>query len=451
MNSRPTASLSILACLTACTALLAAMPASCQQPAPRATGANASTSNGAGVLPATGSSGAPAPASAGSGASSGSGKQSEWRERWIKEYWAKEEERQRKLHAAVRASSVRPASVQAARPNGSTPNNAAATNHGSATQNSTPPVSAAPQTQGRPIQQSAPNPAETGVAVLHRPASSGGDHPANLASTAKAPLQTPVGQQNFNVVAKPSAGSHPGVAATSSPSQRPASNSSVANAKPASKPSDLNLSQTKPDIITPPAPTDHTIESPLQAVGDGWRMIAYLLPTLIFVLVGLNVLRRYQQRSGRLPGVIRSAAVPTERRPAGGLMGALSGLFSEAGKDSRSGGGSGMRLVESLNVGATTLHLVQVRGRTLLITGGTTGVSVLTEFAAPEAAESEEFRHMLQSAAADLDGLDIQDSEYSVSAVVGSLEDVMRSTGGSLERRVRRLRTVRETEDGDRS
>lgn len=430
---------------------MAALPASSQQPTTRAAGANASTSNGAGAQPAAGSSDASAPSSAGSSAVGGSGKQSEWRERWIKEYWAKEEERQRKLHAAVRASSVQATSVQAARPNASTPNNAAAANHGAANHNATPPTSADPQTQGRPIQQSAPNPAETVVAVSHGPVPSGGDHPANHAFTAKAPLQTPVGQQNSNVEAKPSAGSHPGVAATSAPSQRPASNSSGANAKPASKPSDLNLSQTKPDIITTPTPTDHTIESPLQAVGDGWKLIAYLLPTLIFILVALNVLRRYQQKSGRLPGVIRSVAVPTEKRPAGGLLSALTGLFSGNGQDSRSGGGSGMRLVESLNVGAATLHLIQVRGRTLLITGGTTGISVLTEFAAPEETESEEFRHMLQSAAADLDGLDLQDSEYSVNAVVGSLEDVMRGTSGSLERRERRLRTVREAEDGDRS
>ena len=248
----------------------------------------------------------------------------------------------------------------------------------------------------------------------------------------------------------PASGSKLG-AAISAPSQQPAANSSAATAKPASQPSDLNLSQTKPDLITAPAPTDHTIDSPLRAVGDGWKMIAYLLPTLVFVLVGLNVLRRFQQKAGRFPGVIRSVAVPTERRPASGLMSALSGLFTGNGKDSHSGSGFGMRLVESLNVGATTLHLVQVRGRTLLIAGGPTGVSVLTEFAAPEESESEEFRQLLQSAATDLDGLDLPDSEYSVSAVVGSLENVMRSTSGSLERRVRRLRTVREAEDGDRS
>jgi hypothetical protein len=215
------------------------------------------------------------------------------------------------------------------------------------------------------------------------------------------------------------------------------------------KSSELVLTQTKPDIAVPPDPArDHTIDSPMQALGDGWKMVAYLLPTLVFVLVCLNLLRRYQQRTGQLPAVVqRASRGATPAKP--NMVGTLAALFS-GGQGARRGGPSsgGIRLLESLTVGTSTLHLVQVRGRTLLLAGGPTGVTVLTEFVDQDGVEPDDFREMLKAAAADLDGLDLPDRNMPVSAVVDSLEEVMRDTGDSVERRLRRLRTVRETEDG---
>src|SRR5205823_2281927 len=95
-----------------------------------------------------------------------------------------------------------------------------------------------------------------------------------------------------------------------------------------SKSTDLIGSETRPDILTgPDIAKDHTIESPMQAVGDGWKMILYLVPTLVFVMVCLNLLRRYQVRTGRLP-----AGLTADRRDKGstssGIAGAIASLLS---------------------------------------------------------------------------------------------------------------------------
>lgn len=219
--------------------------------------------------------------------------------------------------------------------------------------------------------------------------------------------------------------------------------------------SELTLTQTKPDL-TPVAPApakDHTIESPMQAVGDGWKMVAYLLPTLALVVVCLNLLRRFQLKNGRLPSVLQKGAT-VRARPASstasssiastlaGLVGSLRSARSDVGTS------SSIRLLESLAVGTATLHLVEVRGKTLLLAGNSTGVTVLSEFGEEDGAESEDFRQALREAAADMDGLDLPEAQMPMSAVVGSLENAMRETGDSVERRLRLLRTLNEKRDG---
>jgi len=215
------------------------------------------------------------------------------------------------------------------------------------------------------------------------------------------------------------------------------------NVKPKPVPTDIGLTQTKPDLA--PAPElarDHTIDSPMQAVGDGWKLIAFLLPTLIFVIVCLNLIRRYQQKTGRLPIGLQAAArtvAPKETLLSKTFTALRSGFTANRG----AGNTSGMRLVESLNIGAAAIHLVQVRGRTLLIGGGPTGLSVLSDLSPGESQPSEEFREILQAAAADMDGLDLLDSEMPTSAVVGSLENRMRDTGSALDERLKRLQSLR--------
>ena len=402
---------------------------------------------------------------ANAGQSSPSAKESAWHERWVKEYWVKEEARQRKLHAdaaeRAKATPATPPSTQNTMPSTSASNPAGIANDASK-QASAVTAPAAKSSVDAPSQA---NPA--GTAQTHDPApvkssasvsATSGRRSAAPASTAgvrrpaataASPKAMPVpGSRAQESVNKQNTASSP--AQTALPPAVPAAPApSHAAVKSSGSPAEVDLSHTKPDLIPAPDASNHTIESPLQAVGDGWKMVAYLLPTLIFVLVCLNLLRRYQQKNGRLPaGLQKMSADGGRSTPV--LAGALATLFSGNNSSPRNGGSgnNGIRLVESLNVGGGTLHLVHVHGRTLLLAGGAGGVTVLTEFTDIPSVDSDDFQKLLRSAAADMDGLDLQISEMPVSAVVGSLEDVMRDTGGSLERRLRRLRTVREAEDG---
>jgi flagellar biogenesis protein FliO len=215
---------------------------------------------------------------------------------------------------------------------------------------------------------------------------------------------------------------------------------------------DVTLAQTKPDVpgTIGTSNQDHTLESPLSAVGDSWKMIAYLLPTLLFIVVSLNLLRRYQQRKGQLPGFVQAAsrtggkAAPVASR-IGGMWSALLGNFPFT--KTRTAKDSTIQLLESLPVGGATLHLVEINGRRLLLGASATGISVLTEFREEDNIGSGDFRSILHAAAADMDKMNLNDRYMPDAAVVNSLEDMLRETGNSLERRARRLRSVQEAED----
>src|SRR5207237_3316686 len=96
------------------------------------------------------------------------------------------------------------------------------------------------------------------------------------------------------------------------------------------------------------------------------------------------------QRTGRLPGLMQSLSRGTDDRGAsawtrknrvgGGLQALLAG-FQQKNSASRSGG---IRLVESLPLSGANLHVVEVRGRALLL--GVTGANVqmLAELNAPD-------------------------------------------------------------------
>jgi flagellar biogenesis protein FliO len=263
------------------------------------------------------------------------------------------------------------------------------------------------------------------------------------------PGQTAATLSNSNASQKPT-GTPP---ATSSTAARSASSLSQPSAPPAAKPvpaktTELIGSQAKPDILTgPDIGKDHTIDSPLQVVGEGWKMVAYLVPTLAFILICLNLMRRYQQKTGRLPTSLRSAGRDFGR-PSKGIGSAFAGLLNFAKNSmSKPEPAQSIRLLESLTVGPGSLHLVQVRGRILLLSAGAAGMTVLTEFQEDPGAASDEFRSLLQSASADLDGLDMPGDEMPVSAVVGSLEEGMRETAEAMARRLRRLRMVTDADD----
>lgn len=208
--------------------------------------------------------------------------------------------------------------------------------------------------------------------------------------------------------------------------------------------------QTRPDTSGTAARPQ---ESPLAAAGDAWKMLFYLVPMLLLTLGALRLLRRFYDRTGRLPGPLQSMAVTNGRgrgslvpRPqGGGMVNALMGSFHL--NNMRQRGGGSIRLVESVPIGGANIHLIEVRGRLLLIGATNMGVSLLTEFQEPDALDSGDFRVLLQAAAADMGSLDLAEPDLPAAAVVGSLEDSMRDTRDAVARRVRRLRTVQEEED----
>ncbi|GEM_PF-6476279 len=208
------------------------------------------------------------------------------------------------------------------------------------------------------------------------------------------------------------------------------------------------LVQTKPDIVTPTAATNtfNTLDSPTAAIGDSGRMMFFLIPMLLVTMGALKLLQRYQQKTGRLPaGLQKKALAQGQAKPAksGGILSAILGSFSL--NNAREKGGSNIRVVESVPIGGVNIHLVEVRGRLLLLGASGGNVNLLTEFQETEI-DGGDFRALLNAAAAEMDGLSEYDSLPS-SAVVGSIEDDLRETGEAMQKRLRRLRTVQEAEE----
>ncbi len=221
---------------------------------------------------------------------------------------------------------------------------------------------------------------------------------------------------------------------------------------------------TKPDLAV--EQPSKTLDSPMQAVGGAWKMLVYLLPILLIVVGGLALLRRFHERNGSLPLPLQAMA----RRMSGGKtpgapgtvgiasnharVGTFTALLSSIIKPniSRERAGSSIRVLESTPLSGANLHLVEVRGRVLLL--GVTGmnVSVLTDFKNSELHEvtessgTDRFRNLLQAASLDMDDLDFSGEELPAVAVVASMEDHLRETSEALERRAQRLRTTHETQ-----
>lgn len=207
------------------------------------------------------------------------------------------------------------------------------------------------------------------------------------------------------------------------------------------------LAQTKPDIVTSPAAANafKTLDSPTAAIGDSGRMLFFLVPMLLATMGALKLLQRYQQKTGRLPsGLQKAALTQAQPKPAksSGILSAILGSFSL--NNAREKGGSNIRVVESVPIGGVNLHLVEVRGRLLLLGASGGSVNLLTEFQETEI-DGSDFRALLNTAAAEMDGLSEYDS-LPTSAVIGSVEDDLRGAGEAMQKRLRRLRTIQEAE-----
>ncbi len=231
-----------------------------------------------------------------------------------------------------------------------------------------------------------------------------------------------------------------------------ASHAPIAKTTPPTSAASGFLKDTKPDTDAGAkvgGPGDHTQDNPVAAIGDSWKMIVYLAPILLVTIGVLRLVRKHQERHGKLPAMLTALGANRRAAPKSGGKGlgltrALLGSFNL--NNARERGGS-IRVVESVPIGGANIHLIEVRGRMLLVGATANGVSVLTEFHENASLETNDFRSMLQAAAADMDGLDLATDDLPSSAVVSALDNVMRDTGDSLSRRTQRLRTVQEAEN----
>ena len=105
-----------------------------------------------------------------------------------------------------------------------------------------------------------------------------------------------------------------------------------------------------------------------------------------------------------------------------------------------------IRVLESVPIGGSNLHLIEVRGRTLLLGASASGVNLLTEIEESDSLVNNEFRLLLEQAAGDMDSLGLTDDALPASLLVGTLDDPLRDANRAITRGTRRLRTVQETE-----
>lgn len=183
----------------------------------------------------------------------------------------------------------------------------------------------------------------------------------------------------------------------------------------------LTLEDAKPD------PTANTSESPAAAMGGAWRLLLYLAPVLALVVLAVRGLKAFYHRTG---------GVPITRQ---GLLGGFNLLGA------RAAGGSNIRVVESVPIGTVGLHLVDVRGRLLLIGSTGTSVTLLAEFRETESAEESEFRALLNAEAAMMEN-GLLAHEENLEGMIGSLDDSLRDVREAVTRNAARLRRWSEGE-----
>lgn len=176
---------------------------------------------------------------------------------------------------------------------------------------------------------------------------------------------------------------------------------------------------------TRPDPAGTTQGSPAATLADGWRMLFYLLPVLLLVVLAVRAMKALYQRTGALPSLRQ------------GLLGGLHLV------NARRNGGSRIRVIESVPLGTMSLHLICIRDRLLLV--GTTGgyVSVLTEFRETSEDASGDFASLVDAATMELEEVD---ADASLPGVVGSLDDVLREAREAI---VQNASRIRRRSDGD--
>jgi SH3-like domain-containing protein len=194
-------------------------------------------------------------------------------------------------------------------------------------------------------------------------------------------------------------------------------------AAPAKKAADVEkdvlgaLSGTKADVL------GGAKDTPAASAGDTFRMLIVLLPVLGGIYLAVRGLKSIQQRTGTLPDFRK------------GIRGAILGGFNL--NNARKTGGSSIRVVESIPLGSASIHLIEARGRVLLL--GATGGSMstladLTGTGSTADAEDSDFRSILNNMSDDL----VEDYDYGVQGglgvVVGNLDDQIREAREAIAR-----------------
>lgn len=168
-------------------------------------------------------------------------------------------------------------------------------------------------------------------------------------------------------------------------------------------------------------------------------MLLYLLPVLLLIIGALQLLRRFR------PDMSGQAAPGRNFWSTPGAAGGALKLFRL--NKAKSAGSGALRLIESLPVGGAGVHLVEVHGRMLLLGATPAGVALLSDLGPEESLQEGQFRALFRAAADGMEQMNISMEEMPVVALVNELDEALLNTNEEVARKIRRLRTVQETEE----
>ncbi len=196
-----------------------------------------------------------------------------------------------------------------------------------------------------------------------------------------------------------------------------------AQPQPAAKSPQAAPTQDAPSFLddAQPDPAERPKDSPASTLVGAIRMALCLVPVLALIVLAVRGLKLVQQRVG---------VAPISRK---NIIGGLIEMKA------RSTGGSSIRVVESVPVGGVSLHLVEVRGKVLLL-GATAGsVSMLSEFEPAKVLPEDEFRAIMERARADMFGPDPAPAN-GIAGAVGALDENLRKAREAIARGVARAK-----------
>jgi hypothetical protein len=172
---------------------------------------------------------------------------------------------------------------------------------------------------------------------------------------------------------------------------------------PANSNTNSIYSQTRSDANAQP------LASPGATLWDAIKMMLYLIPILIMIVLALRFLKAYYERTGGFPNLKTS------------ILGSWNLI------NARQNGGSNIRVVESLPLGSIGLHLVEVRGRLLLISSGASGATLIKDLTDEETNENKDFQTLLNSTE-----METMNSENVIADIIGELDETIKDARNSI-------------------